>query len=63
MSFVAYPGGKIFIDDQAAGHDATSVMSLKPGMYSVRVVNRFLGEHKQMITIVEGQTGTVIVAW
>jgi hypothetical protein len=51
------------VNDQVAGHDATSVMSLKPGMYSVRVVNHFLGEHKEMISVSEGQTGTIVVNW
>jgi hypothetical protein len=60
---VAYPGGKIFIDDKPMGQDATSTLTLKPGSYTVRVVNRFLGEFTATIEVTDAQTGTIPIHW
>jgi hypothetical protein len=59
----AFPGGKIYIDGKAYGTDATSTLTLKPGTYTVKIVNRFLGEHAASIEVKDGQTGTVAINW
>jgi hypothetical protein len=63
VSIVAFPGGKIYIDEKLAGVDTTSRLTLKPGSYAIRIENRFLGNHSEMIQISEGQVGVVTVEW
>jgi hypothetical protein len=60
---VAYPGGKIFIDDKPVGQDQTATLSLAPGSHTVRIINRFLGEITTTIELEEGQTGSIPVRW
>jgi hypothetical protein len=60
---VAFPGGKLFLDDKPVGQDTTMALTLKPGSYQIRVVNRFLGEHTVAIDVTEGQTGTIPIHW
>jgi len=61
--FLAYPGGRIWVDGVLMGSDATGTLSLKPGSHEIRVENRFLGEHKQTIFLSDGQTGVVTIDW
>jgi hypothetical protein len=63
VSFVAYPGGRIFVDGHLAGTDATGIMTLKPGSHTVKVENRFLGEETRTIDLIEGQIGPVEIDW
>ncbi|HEX7841331.1 MAG TPA: hypothetical protein VF469_27825 [Kofleriaceae bacterium] len=60
---VAYPGGKIFVDDKPAGQDQTTTLTLEPGSHKVRVVNRFLGEITTTVEVGEGQTGSIPIHW
>jgi hypothetical protein len=60
---VAYPGGKIFVDDKPVGQDQTATLTLAPGSYQIRVVNRFLGEFTTVIAVSDGQTGTIPIHW
>jgi hypothetical protein len=63
VSFIAFPGGKVFVDGRLLGSDSTGKVTLKPGMYTVRVENRFLGEYETTVEVTEGQTGTVTITW
>ena len=63
VSFVAFPGGRIFIDEHDRGTDATGLLTLKAGTHEVRVKNRFLGEYRGTIELGDGQTGTVTITW
>jgi hypothetical protein len=36
---------------------------LKPGTYTVKVVNRFIGEHTSSIELSDGETGVVTISW
>lgn len=63
VSMVALPGGSIFVDGKRVGRDETPKLTLKPGSYTVKVENRFLGTHEQVITVREGQSGRVKVEW
>lgn len=63
MAIVAYPGGQIFVDDKLVGQDLTAALTLAPGIYRVRVVNRFLGETTTTVNVSEGQTGTIPIQW
>lgn len=63
VSFVAYPGGRIFVNGNAAGTDSTDAMVLKPGSYQIRIENRFVGNHTATVEIAEGQTGVVTLDW
>lgn len=63
VSIVAFPGGKIFIDDKPVGRDATGPLVLKPGTYVIRVENRFVGHHSESVWIDEGQTGAITITW
>jgi hypothetical protein len=63
VSFLAFPGGKILVDGQLAGRDATGTMVLKPGAYTVRIENRFLGTETRSITLDDGQTGVIAIHW
>ncbi|HET9621432.1 MAG TPA: hypothetical protein VFP84_08710 [Kofleriaceae bacterium] len=63
VSLVALPGGQLFLDGKLIGRDASPVLTLKPGSYAIRVVNRFLGEHAVEIDVSEGQTGTIPIHW
>jgi hypothetical protein len=63
VSFVAYPGGKIFIDDKPIGRDVTGLLILKPGSYTIRVENRFVGNHTERIEVTDGQTGQIAINW
>lgn len=60
---VAYPGGKIFVNDKQVGQDQTATLTLEPGSHKVRVVNRFLGEVTTTIEVGEGQTGSIPIHW
>lgn len=63
VSIVAYPGGRIFVDDKAVGTDATGQLRLKPGTHKVRVENKYVGTTTTDVEVVEGQTGPVVVEW
>lgn len=63
VSLVAYPGGRIFVNGQLVGHDATGTLTLKPGTHAVRVENRFVGVVDTTLDISEGQTGVVEINW
>ncbi len=63
VSFVAFPGGRIFVNGKAAGQDATAPMELPAGTHSVRVENRFLGQVTIEVELLEGQTGEVKLEW
>jgi len=63
VSFAAYPGGRIFIDDKPIGRDVTGTLILKPGSYTIRVENRFIGSFTQQIQISDGQTGSIEITW
>jgi PEGA domain len=63
VAFAAYPGGKIYLNNNAIGHDQTDAMFLKPGRYEIRVENRFLGNHEVNVEVAEGQTGTIAIEW
>ena len=63
VSFAAFPGGQIFVDGRPVGRDATDTLVLKPGTHSVRVLNRFLGEHTATVEISDGETGVITVSW
>ncbi len=63
VSFVAYPGGNIFVDGRPAGRDTTRVMRLAAGDHVVRVENAFVGDTEQTISLSEGETGIVAIRW
>lgn len=63
VSFVAYPGGRISIDGQVVGRDATATLTLRPGSHTIRVENRFLGEEIRTVELTEGQTGVIEIDW
>ncbi|WP_208729602.1 hypothetical protein [Corallococcus exercitus] len=63
VSFVAFPGGRIFVDDKAVGQDTTAPMELSAGIHAVRVENRFLGQITIEVELLEGQTGEVKLEW
>jgi hypothetical protein len=63
VSFVAYPGGRIFLDDKPVGRDVTGMLILKPGRYLVRVENRFVGNHTESVEIGDGQVGPITIHW
>ena len=63
MSFIAYPGGKIFIDDKPIGRDVTGTLILKPGRYQIRIENKFVGTHTEWIEIADGQVGQISIKW
>jgi hypothetical protein len=63
VSFVAYPGGRIFVDGQPVGHDTSGTLTLKPGSHTVRVENRFVGVETRTIDVSEGQTGVIEIDW
>jgi hypothetical protein len=63
VSIVAFPGGRIYVDDKLRGVDATAPISLSAGVHKVRVENQFLGSGTASVTLDEGQTGTVNVEW
>ena len=63
VSFVVFPGGRIFIDGKAAGQDVTAPMRLAAGKHVVRVENRFLGSTTVEVNLIEGQTGAVKIEW
>ncbi|MFY2556857.1 hypothetical protein ACN469_04450 [Corallococcus terminator] len=63
VSFVAFPGGRIFVDDKPAGQDVTSLMRLAAGKHVVRIENRFLGTTTVEVDLVAGQMGDVTIEW
>ncbi len=63
VSFAAYPGGKIYVDNQLMGRDATGQLTLKAGVHVIRVQNRFLGVETRSITLADGQTGVIEIEW
>jgi hypothetical protein len=63
VSFAVFPGGKISIDDKPAGNDATTALTLMPGRHVVNIVNRFIGQHGEVVEIQEGQTGIITITW
>jgi hypothetical protein len=63
VSFVAAPGGQIFVDGKPIGHDSTRAVKLTAGKHTVRVVNRFVGEESVDIDLSEGQTGVIEIKW
>jgi hypothetical protein len=63
VSFVALPGGTIFVDGKNVGDDQTGILTLKAGIHQVKVQNRFLGDHEHVLTLAPGQSGTVTIQW
>ncbi len=63
VSFVALPGGSIFVNGKSVGRDETGVLRLKAGTHKVKVENRYLGDHEEEITISAGQSGVVKIEW
>jgi hypothetical protein len=63
VSFLAYPGGRIFVDGQLVGHDSTGTLTLKPGSHAVRVENRLLGIENRIVDLIEGQIGIIEIDW
>jgi hypothetical protein len=63
VSFVALPGGRIFIDGKLVGMDSTPPMALKAGGHKIVVENRFLDPAVVYVELTEGQTGVVNVEW
>ena len=63
VSFLAYPGGTVYVDGKKVGRDFTSVLKLKTGMYTVVVKNKYLGETTKVVEVKEGQTGVIVVKW
>jgi len=63
VSFVAYPGGRIFVDGKAEGEDVTGQLRLAAGKHTVRVENRFLGSTEVEVELSEGQTGEIRIDW
>jgi hypothetical protein len=63
VSFIAYPGGRIFLDDKPIGRDVTGALILKPGQYVVRVENRFVGNHTETVEVADGQVGPITIHW
>ncbi|WP_217443657.1 hypothetical protein [Myxococcus sp. CA051A] len=63
VSFVVFPGGRIFVDDKPAGQDVTSLMRLAAGKHVVRIENRFLGTTTVEVDLVAGQMGDVTIEW
>ncbi|MBJ6761823.1 hypothetical protein JGU66_13695 [Myxococcaceae bacterium JPH2] len=63
VSFIAYPGGRIFVDEKLAGLDVTGVMRLSAGKHRVRVENPFLGSTTVEVDLLAGQTGQVPIEW
>lgn len=63
VSFIAYPGGNIFVDGKSFGRDTTRTLKLSAGKHSIRVQNRFLGEGSVEVELTEGQKGVVEINW
>lgn len=63
VSFIAFPGGHIFVDGKAVGVDSTRPLTLEPGKHSVRIENRFVGDVTIEVDLAEGQTGVVELKW
>jgi hypothetical protein len=63
VSFVAYPGGQIFVDGKQVGTDSTGKLKLAAGTHEVRVENKFLGRTTVQVELVDGQTGVVNIEW
>ena len=63
VSFIAYPGGRIFLDNKPIGRDVTGTLILKPGQYVVRIENRFVGSHTESIEVSDGQVGLIAIHW
>ncbi|SET78094.1 hypothetical protein [Stigmatella erecta] len=63
VSFVAFPGGRIFVDDKPVGQDVTAPLELPAGTHAVRVENRFVGQVTVEVELLEGQTGEVMLEW
>jgi hypothetical protein len=63
VSFVAYPGGRIFINGRLIGVDSTGAVQLPAGDHDVRIENRFLGSQSVSVSLSEGQTGVVTLDW
>jgi His-Xaa-Ser repeat protein HxsA len=63
VSFVAFPGGRIFVDGKPVGTDATGQLRLAPGTHKVRVENKYLGNTTVDVELAEGQTGPLRVDW
>jgi len=63
VSFAAFPGGRIYVDGKLIGYDATAPLRLAPGGHVITIENRFLGTGTAQVSLVEGQTGLVVVEW
>jgi hypothetical protein len=63
VSFVASPGGQMFVDGKSIGHDSTSTIKLSAGRHMIRIVNRFVGEESVAVDLSEGQTGVIEIKW
>lgn len=63
VSFVAYPGGRIFVDSKLVGVDESRLLTLPAGEHTVRIENRFVGDTTVVVRLTEGQTGIVEVKW
>lgn len=63
VSFVAYPGGRIYVDEKAVGIDESRPMTLPAGEHTVRIENRFVGDTTVVVSLSAGQTGIVEIKW
>lgn len=63
VSFMAYPGGHIYVDGKLVGLDVTKTLKLSVGNHTIRVENRFLGETSVDVTLTDGQTGIISIEW
>ncbi|MGD0678516.1 MAG: hypothetical protein ABSC94_24170 [Polyangiaceae bacterium] len=63
VSIVAYPGGRIFLDDRLVGRDAAGPLTVGAGSHTIRVENRFIGTESREVELQEGQTGIIEIAW
>ena len=63
MSIVAFPGGQIFLDGKLVGRDITDQLVLQPGAHTIKILNRFIGEHSKSVNVADGETGVITITW
>lgn len=63
VTFVAYPGGRIYVDDKLVGVDESRLLTLAAGEHTVRVENRYVGDTTVVVQLTQGQTGVVEIKW
>ena len=63
VSFAAFPGGKIYVNDVYLGKDITGAIVLEPGTHTVRIENRFLGTHNGVVEVIASRPGLIRIEW